>query len=216
MRRVALVVLAVPTLLAAGWAVSRTDDESPSTRSTTAEPVAVAPAVATLTLVDSAELRAQRATAAAVAYVASTGRFLAMGPLQLREAVSELATADAADRLVSSLTDETARLRDRLGPDAARLVLVEAPITVDVTLTGDSTATVRVWSTVMVGAERIGAPRVTWRTTTVDVAATDAGWRVVSASSVPGPTPVGSDVEPAMWTEFAGVAAWMPAVGVAA
>jgi hypothetical protein len=110
-----------------------------------------------------------------------------------------------------SLTADLDRLAAGI-PKPGVLQLVEAPITATATMDG-AVAVVDVWSVVVFGAKELGAPRVVFRTSHLSLTVEGDGWKLVSFTSTPGPTPVTTDVLPSDWASFATVAAW-PAAGV--
>jgi hypothetical protein len=152
--------------------------------------------------------------AVAVGWVAGSGQLLAMGPIARSEYLRTKVAAASVEQMGKSLTTDLDRLAAGIPKPAGTLQLVEAPITATSTMNGEE-ATVDVWSVVVFGAKELGAPRVVFRTSQLILTVEDDGWKLVSFTSTPGPTPVTTDALPSDWTSFATVAAWPAAAGVA-
>jgi hypothetical protein len=152
------------------------------------------------------------ARAVAVGWVAGSGQLLAMGPIARGEYLRTKVAAWSVEAMGKSLTTDLDRLAAGL-PKAGTLQLIETPITSTSTINGEA-ASVDVWSVVVFGAKELGAPRVVFRTSHLTLAVEGGGWKLVSFTSTPGPTPVTTDVLPSDWASFATVAAWPAAVGV--
>jgi hypothetical protein len=147
----------------------------------------------------------------AVGWVAGSGQLLAMGPIARGEYLRTKVAAASVESMGKSLTADLDRLAAGI-PKPGVLQLVEAPITATATMDG-AVAVVDVWSVVVFGAKELGAPRVVFRTSHLSLTVEGDGWKLVSFTSTPGPTPVTTDVLPSDWASFATVAAW-PAAGV--
>jgi hypothetical protein len=153
------------------------------------------------------------ARAVAFGWVAGSGQLLAMGPIARSEFLRTKVAARSVEAMGKSLTTDLDRLAAGIPKPAGTFRLVEAPITATSTSDG-SEATVEVWSVVVFGAKELGAPRVVFRTSHLTLTVEGYGWKLVSFTSRPGPTPVTTDVLPSDWASFATVAAWPAAVGV--
>jgi hypothetical protein len=153
------------------------------------------------------------ARAVAVGWVAGSSQLLAMGPIARSEFLRTKVAARSVEAMGKSLTTDLDRLAAGIPKPAGTLQLIEAPITATSTINGEATS-VDVWSVVVFGAKEFGAPRVVFRTSHLSLTVEGDGWKLVSFTSTPGPTPVTTDVLPSDWASFATVAAW-PAVGVA-
>jgi hypothetical protein len=147
--------------------------------------------------------------AVAVSWVAGSGQLLTMGPIARSEYLRTKVAAASVEAMGKSLTTDLDRLAAGI-PKAGVLQLVEAPITATATIDG-AEAVVDVWSVVVFGAKELGAPRVVFRSSHLTLRVEDDGWKLVSFTSTPGPTPVTTDVLPSDWASFATVAAWPPA-----
>jgi hypothetical protein len=154
------------------------------------------------------------ARAVAVGWVAGSGQLLAMGPIARSEFLRTKVAAASVEPMGRSLTADLDRLAAGIPKPAGALQLVEAPITARAAINGQE-AVVDVWSVVVFGAKELGAPRVVFRTSHLSLTLENDGWKLVSFTSTPGPTPVTTDVLPSDWASFATVAAWPAAVGVA-
>jgi hypothetical protein len=144
---------------------------------------------------------------AALDWVASTDRLLAMGTIERGMWIAARVTPEAVTAMISTLDDGVRRIGDRLPIPASELRLLEIPLASFARLEGAG-ASVEVWSVVVFGAERFGSPRVTWRTITLHLAAIDGHWRIASLTDRAGPTPIAGDVLPSSWAEFAAAASW--------
>jgi hypothetical protein len=152
--------------------------------------------------------------AVAIGWVAGSGQLLTMGPIARSEYLRTKVAAASIEAMGKSLTTDLDRLAAGIPKPAGTLQLVEAPITATATNNGEE-ATVDVWSVVVFGAKELGAPRIVFRTSHLTLTVEDDGWKLVSFTSTPGPTPITTDAFPSDWTTFATVAAWPAAVGVA-
>jgi hypothetical protein len=150
--------------------------------------------------------------AVAVGWVAGSGQLLAMGPIARGEYLRTKVAAASIGAMGKSLTTDLDRLAAGI-PKPGLLQLVEAPITARAAINGRE-AVVDVWSVVVFGAKELGAPRLVFRTSHLSLTVEDDGWKLVSFTSTPGPTPVTTDVLPSDWASFATVVAWPAAVGV--
>ena len=144
---------------------------------------------------------------AALDWVSSTDRLLAMGTIERGMWIATRVTPEAQAPMASTLDDSVRRIGDRLPIPASELRLLESPLTSFARLEGPE-ASVEVWSVVVFGAERFGSPQVTWRTTTLHLAAIDGHWRIASLTDRAGPTPIAGDVLPSSWAEFAVASSW--------
>ena len=144
---------------------------------------------------------------AALDWVASTDRLLAMGIIERGMWITARVTPEAEAAMASTLDDGVRRIGDRLPILASELRLLEIPLTSSARVEGTG-ASVEVWSVVVFGAERFGSPRVTWRTTTLHLAVIEGQWRIASLTDRAGPTPIAGDVLPSSWAEFAVASAW--------
>lgn len=145
-------------------------------------------------------------------WVSSTGGLLTMGSIERQLRLEELVVPSARAVMAASFETGAARLAGRLPVPASELLLIEAPVTATVRAEGTA-AVVEVWSVLVFGAERLGAPQTVWRTTTVRLEPLDGRWLVASTEVRLGPAPVAGDGLPATWPEFAAVAAWPSASG---
>ena len=152
------------------------------------------------------------ARAVAVGWVAGSGQLLTMGPIARSEYLRTKVAAASVEAMGKSLTADLDRLAAGIPKSAGTLQLIEAPITATSTIDGEATS-VDVWSVVVFGAKELGAPGVVFRTSHLTLTLEDDGWKLVSFTSTPGPTPVTTDVLPSDWASFATVAGW-PVVGV--
>lgn len=144
---------------------------------------------------------------AALDWVASTDRLLAMGTIERGMWIAARVTPEAETAMTSTLADGVRRIGDRLPIPASELRLLEIPLTSFARLEGTG-ASVEVWSVVVFGAERFGSPRDTWRTSTLHLDVIDGSWRIASLTDRAGPTPISGDVLPSSWTEFAVASSW--------
>jgi hypothetical protein len=151
--------------------------------------------------------------AVAVGWVAGSGQLLAMGPIARNEYLRAKVAARSLEAMGKGLTADLDRLAAGIPQPAGPLQLIETPITATSTINGEE-AVVEVWSVVVFGAKELGAPRVVFRTSHLTFTVEGGGWKLVSFTSTPGPTPVTTDALPSNWASFATVAAWPSAVGV--
>lgn len=157
------------------------------------------------------------ARAAAVSAVALTGEIARAGFITRADMIAVLASERFAPTLASESSVQLQELLGDLpanGVPAASVLWRELPLTADVVHADSSTASVRVWAVLVVGAPDSGSPRQLWRTVTVDLVWERADWRVDGWTTTSGPTPaLANNVPIAALDELAAVTAWPPAGG---
>lgn len=152
------------------------------------------------------------ARAAAVGWVAALGPLMRMGPVATGDTLRALMSDQAATDTIATFRDERSRFARQFGADPANAIWVESPLQVDVVEIGDASATVRVWSQLLVGVPT-DSVQVLWRTQTISLVWEGDDWRVADVSRVEGPTPLTvPGALPASGGELAAVAGWTPAV----
>jgi len=130
------------------------------------------------------------AVEAAVAYTAASQQWLYLSDDEIAQAVSDIATPNAAARLADEVVDEVRASRDQLAESPGRVWWLVHPLAWRVeTLTRDE-ATVAVWTMTVLSAAEVAAPQTAWMTVTIDLEWSDGAWRVDAVRDRPGPTPM--------------------------
>lgn len=156
---------------------------------------------------------ARGAVGAALTYVASTDSLMAHSPIGRTEILRSLLVPTAVAEQATSFQRVADQLTETLDLPVERLVWVEAPLTANVVLTDDSSATVDVWTVSILGAPAGGSPQQVWRTVHVELERIEGRWLVAGASADAGPTPALNELSmQAGWDDFAVVAGWQPVV----
>jgi hypothetical protein len=154
------------------------------------------------------------ARALALRWVASTGDLLKMGPIGRSELLGRRVASASAATMIENLNADLAKLADGLPIPASELLLVETPLTIDVSIdTASGQVRAQVWSVVVFGAKDLGAPRMVFRTSQLVMVVEAGEWKLASFTAVEGPTPIATDSLPADWDSFAVVASWSAASG---
>ena len=153
--------------------------------------------------------------AAAVAAVAMTGEVATAGFISRRELIESFSTPRFGPQLADRTSEQmTALLLEMSERDAnpADLRVFEQPLRVHVEDAGLTTATVEVWSVLVVAPPGAATARVMWRTVTVELVLVGRTWLVDGWESTPGPTPMlGSETTISSATDIAEVLSWTPA-----
>jgi len=199
-RRPILVALGVAALLAAvGVVLVRTsrpttdaDDGSTGERAVAATPAQSGrPSVGEQ---DDAPVEAARdeagAVEAAIAYTAASQRWLYLSDGDITQAVTDIATAEAADRLASEVVEEVRTSRDELALSPGRVWWLVHPLAWRVETYSRDDATVAVWTMTVLSAAEVAVPQSAWMTVTVDLEWSGGAWRVGAVRDRPGPTPM--------------------------
>ena len=152
--------------------------------------------------------------AAAVAAVAMTGEVATAGFISRRELIESFSTPRFGPQLADRTSEQmTALLLEMSERDAnpADLRVFEQPLRVHVEDAGLTTATVEVWSVLVVAPPGAATARVMWRTVTVELVLVEQRWLVDGWESIPGPTPmVGSETVISSAADIAEVLSWTP------
>ncbi len=153
--------------------------------------------------------------AAAVAAVAMTGEVANAGFISRRELIESFSTPRFGPRLADRTSEQmTALLLEMSERDAdpAGLRVFEQPLRVHAQDASQTTATVDVWSVLVVAPPGAATARVIWRTVTVELVLVGRTWLVDGWESTPGPTPtVGPETAISSAADIAEVLSWTPA-----
>jgi hypothetical protein len=150
--------------------------------------------------------------AAAVAWVASLGDLLRMGPIARNDTLGELLTERAFGDTVEQLRVDRDRFTDQFKRDLSEMVWVDAPVSVTIVSAEPTRAVVEVWSVLLFGATDTRVESL-WRTHTVTLLWEDGSWRVDLVARRDGPTPVlATTAMPSAGSDFTDVVGWTPAV----
>lgn len=154
---------------------------------------------------------------AAVAAVAMTGDVARAGFISRRELIESFATPSfgpvLADDTSKQMTSLLLEFSERTA-NPADLQVTEQPVRVRVVSSTTTTASVDVWSILVVAVPTGATARAMWRTVTLDLVLIDGRWLVDGWKSVPGPTPmIGAESPISPASDVAAVLRWT-AVGV--
>lgn len=200
MRRAATLIAVVLALAGAGCANSTHEPDGDG------QEAAPAPAATT------ARRSAADPVDAAVRFVASTDALMSRSPVGRREILRKLVAPDHLAGYIDALDRAAAELAEKLDMPIERLVWVEAPLTVAVSASTATTATVDVWTVSVLGSSE-GSPQQVWRTVHIDLELVDGDWLVTDATADAGPTPASNELAlQATWSDFEVVSAWPPAI----
>jgi hypothetical protein len=130
------------------------------------------------------------AVEAALAYTAASQRWLYLSDDDITQAVTDIATPEAADRLAGEVVDEVRTSRDGLALSPGRVWWLVHPLAWRVHTYSRDEATVAVWTMTVLSAAEVAVPQSAWMTVTVDLEWTGGAWRVDAVRDRPGPTPM--------------------------
>ena len=129
---------------------------------------------------------------AAVAAVRMTGKIATAGFISRSDMIGSIASAQFAPTLAArsaaQLADMTAEVGGA-GVSPTDLVWDEIPLASHITSADENTATIEVWSVLIVGVPGHGAPRQVWRTVTIGLVWGRSAWRIDKWDAAAGPTP---------------------------
>jgi hypothetical protein len=191
MRRSTLIVGGVAVLVVGGvLVIQRTSAAKPASLKPN-ELMSTAPDT-TLTVPTQPQPDNAGAEHAATAAVRMTGKIATAGFISRADLIGTISSArfapTLAARSAAQLADMTAEVGGA-GVTPTDLVWQELPLTSHVTGTTGTTATVDVWSVLIVGVPGHGAPRQVWRTVTIGLVWERSAWRIDKWDAVAGPTP---------------------------
>jgi hypothetical protein len=195
MRRIVMGIGVLAVLLVVGLIVggSRGGDVIPSVdTSQPAERTTARGKAETIEVVPSPE-------EAAVAAVAMTGEVTRAGFISRRELIESFTTPAFGPVLAGETSAQMNSLLlefSQREADPAGMQVVEQPLRVRVTAASATTATVEVWSVVVVALPGAPTARVMWRTVTLDMELVDGAWLVDGWTSSPGPAPMAGSESP--------------------
>lgn len=208
MRRIAITIGVLVVLLVVGLivGVSRGDDvERPIVATQPTERKTPRDDPATIEVVPSPE-------EAAVTAVAMTGEVARARFISRRELIESFTTPAFGPVLAGETSEQMNSLLLEFSQrevDPAGMEVVEQPLRVRVAAASATTATVDVWSVVVVALPSAATARVMWRTVTLDLELVDGVWLVDGWTSSPGPAPMAgpeSPISPA--SDVADVLGW--------
>ena len=191
MRRSTVIASGVAVLVASGLLVVQRTAAPKDTRRQNQAPTIPLPAVAVSV---AARPQPDRAVAehAAVSAIRMTGRIATAGFISRADLIGSIASArfapTLAARSAAQLTDMTAEVGGA-GVSPADLIWDEIPLTSHITTANENTATIEVWSVLIVGVPGHGAPRQVWRTVTIGLVWERSAWRIDKWDAAAGPTP---------------------------
>lgn len=126
-------------------------------------------------------------TSLELASAAQDWLYLSDGELEAQ--VRSVAAAASADRLVEEVIAEVGLARDALARSPGRVWWVVRPLAWRVDTFTPGRAQVSVWTVSVLSAADVAMPQSDWTTTVFDLEWDGDGWRLVSMSDTPGPTP---------------------------
>lgn len=154
---------------------------------------------------------------AAVAAVGLTDEVARAGFISRRELIESFTTSSFGPALADSTSEQLNALLlefSERDADASQLQVTEQPLRVRTIVATTKTATVEVWSVLVIAPPTATTARALWRTVTLDMKLVDERWLVDGWKSVAGPTPlVGAESPISSATEVAAVLSWTVATG---
>lgn len=186
MKRVAVVISALLVVSLVGVVVTRSgSDDSNATVDGSAP--ADAP-----TVTPSAPATVPSPADTAAAAVAMTGDVVTAGLISRRELIESFTTPDFGVELADVTSEQVTEMRlsmTETGRSTAGLLVVEFPLRMRTVAHDATTATVEVWSMLVIASTDEPVARQAWRTVTVDLQLAEGRWLVDGWVSVDGPAP---------------------------
>jgi hypothetical protein len=130
------------------------------------------------------------AVTAAVRYSAASQHWLYLTDDEIATAVAEIATPAAAPSLTDETVEEIGLARNELAESSGPVWWLVRPLAWRMASFSADGASIAVWTVTVLSAAGVAAPQTEWMTVTVDLAWTEAGWRVDAIRDRPGPTPM--------------------------
>lgn len=127
---------------------------------------------------------------AAIAFATASQRWLYFTDAEIGEAIEQIATPAAAERLTAGVVADVSAAREGLGDSSGRVWWLVRPLAWDMERHGGDEARVSVWVVTVLSAAGVAAPQSEWMTVTLDLAWFDGDWRVDAVRDAPGPTPI--------------------------
>jgi hypothetical protein len=186
-KRIVIVVTALASVGVAGFVLSRSGGDGSNDE-------VAASAVAAEANPETTAVAAPSPEPAAAAAVALTGAVVTAGLISRRELIESFTTPGFGDELADLTSEQVASTQLALTGSShtdTALSVVEFPLRVRTVDLDDRTATVEVWSVLVIAAVGEPVARQAWRTVTLDLELMDGRWLVDGWVSVDGPTPAG-------------------------
>jgi zona occludens toxin (predicted ATPase) len=183
-----VVVAALLSVVVVGTVLSRSGGDGSSDAEAASAPAAEASPETTAVTAPSPE-------PAAAAAVALTGEVVTAGLISRRELIESFTTPGFGGELADLTSEQVTSMQLALtgsGRTATDLSVAEFPLRVRTVVVNDATATVEVWSLLVIASAGEPIARQAWRTVTLDLALVAGRWLVDGWASVEGPTPAGS------------------------
>lgn len=127
---------------------------------------------------------------AAIAFATASQRWLYFTDAEIREAIEQIATPAAVERLNAGVVADVSAARQSLGEASGRVWWLVRPLAWDVEHHDGAEARVSVWVVTVLSAAGVAAPQAEWMTVTLDLAWVEGDWRVDAVRDAPGPTPI--------------------------
>lgn len=189
MKRLVIVVSALLAVVAVGIALTTSGDDGSSDAEVVSVPAAAGRHIEP---VRSEVPSPERAAAAAVAM---TGDVVTSGLITRRELIESFTTLTFGGELADLTSEQVTSMQLQLtgsGRSVSSLSVAEFPLRVRAVAVANSSATVEVWSVLVIASAGDPVARQAWRTVTVDLELVDDRWLVDGWASIDGPTPAGS------------------------
>lgn len=184
------------------------------------EPSAVASSTESPASEETTQAPAPSPESAAVAAVAMTAEVARAGFISRRELIESFTTKSFGRVLADDTSEQMAALSLEFSErqaDPVDLQVTEQPLRVRISSSTMRTASVDVWSVLVVALPTAATARVLWRTVKIDLVLVDDRWLVDGWKSLPGPTPM-VDVESPISsaTDVRHVLEWTPVMAAVA
>ena len=143
------------------------------------------------------------ALAASTTFITLGGSVVNAGPAAVRPVISAISASSTAERRVAETVVALDDLRSRLSGGTGPVVLVQAPVMVRIDDYSDERASITMWTTTVLARRGVADPQSTWSTVTFELVWERGDWRLLSETSIAGPTPdQSSDAVPPSFDEF--------------
>lgn len=129
------------------------------------------------------------ATAFALGLAAAAQSWLYLSDNELDVVVRSVAAAESAERVASEVLSDVRAAREALARTPGRVWWVVRPLAWRVDSYTAARSLVSVWSVSVLSAADVAMPQADWTTTVFELVWEPEGWRLLSSSDMPGPTP---------------------------
>lgn len=188
MKRLSIVVAVLVLVAAVGFVMRRSGGDASSDPAVGSAPAAEPGVEASILVPPSPEQ-------AAASAVALTGDVVSAGLISRRELIESFTTPGFGSELANLTSEQLTSMQLTLtgsGRGDTALSVAEFPLRARTVALDTGSATVEVWSMLVIASVDEPVARQAWRTVTIDLALIEGRWLVDGWTSIDGPTPAGS------------------------